>query len=151
MDPEDVEWRSYFSEEELDEVRNEAVPVVAELPEAIIRYLEKYQNSMSLDDIRNLHIQRNCRPRTEPDLHWVKRQARQLRVVLTAIDIRFATEAFEFGTVEAGKETDTTNTKTIFESGFKTPKIMKDMYMKLYKQSPASVRQLKTFGFTLSE
>ncbi|KAI9251778.1 hypothetical protein BDA99DRAFT_521169 [Phascolomyces articulosus] len=28
---------------------------------------------------------------------------------------------------------------------------MKGMYMNLYKESPASVRQLKTFGFTLSD
>ncbi|KAI9469337.1 hypothetical protein BDB00DRAFT_880200 [Zychaea mexicana] len=51
---------------------------------------------------------------------------------------------------EAGKDTDINSTKTLYESGFKTPKILKDMFCKLAKERPSRLRELRTCGFTLA-
>ncbi|KAI8138881.1 hypothetical protein BJV82DRAFT_280436 [Fennellomyces sp. T-0311] len=66
------------------------------------------------------------------------------------IDIMFATEIFEVGTAEAGKVTNPENTKTLYESGFKTPKVLKDMFMDLLREAPGCIRTIKTCGYTIS-
>ncbi|KAG2220851.1 hypothetical protein INT45_010913 [Circinella minor] len=68
----------------------------------------------------------------------------------TKTDILFTTKFFEFGTCEAGKNTDINNTKTLYESGMKIPKTLKDMLYVLANQYPSHVHQLKTCGFVIS-
>ncbi|KAI9259537.1 hypothetical protein BDA99DRAFT_95318 [Phascolomyces articulosus] len=238
LDPDDKDWLNYFTKQELEEIKNESVPVISTLPKPLLEYIDKYKGLKSLDEIRNINIQHNFHPLQEPDLHWIdssiskvldimyykylaKRRSesdlmKHIWVLIDTCfyastidaisgetsskstsnrvnhvqstttdssspsssssapsssspppteslsstmarkqignktDIRFATEVFEFGTVEAGKESNITSKKTIIESGFKIPKILKDMFIQLLKESPTSVREIKTFGFTLS-
>ncbi|KAG2220850.1 hypothetical protein INT45_010912 [Circinella minor] len=65
----------------------------------------------------------------------------------TKTDILFTTKFFDFGTCEAGK-TDINNTKTLYESGMKIPKTLKDMLYVL-AQYPSYVHQLKMCGFVI--
>ncbi|KAI7859184.1 hypothetical protein BDC45DRAFT_531088 [Circinella umbellata] len=72
------------------------------------------------------------------------------RKIGTKTDRLFTTELFEFGTCEAGKVTDNTSTKTLYESGIKILRTLKDMLYVLVSESPNSIRDLKTCGLMIS-
>ncbi|KAI9497555.1 hypothetical protein BDB00DRAFT_629023 [Zychaea mexicana] len=63
----------------------------------------------------------------------------QRRKVGSKTDLLFATDVVELGTAEAGKDTDINSTKMISESGFKTPKVLKDMLYHMVKETPAKL------------
>ncbi|KAI7852076.1 hypothetical protein BDC45DRAFT_514248 [Circinella umbellata] len=72
------------------------------------------------------------------------------RKIGTKTDILFTTEYLEFGTVEAGKISDVNNSETLYETGMKLLKNLKDMQYDLVLECPSQRENIKTCGIIIS-
>lgn len=66
------------------------------------------------------------------------------------VDLLFYRDLHEYGTMEAGRVTDTYNSKTILECGMKCPKTLKDMFVELAEYAPSKIRDIRTNAFVIS-
>ncbi|KAG1054708.1 hypothetical protein G6F43_003301 [Rhizopus delemar] len=71
MDPSDPIWIEYFSEEELEEIRNESAPEVATLPVELSEFLGTFEGLMELEELYEHACSFKFHPVEQPDLHWM--------------------------------------------------------------------------------
>ncbi|KAG2220000.1 hypothetical protein INT45_001899 [Circinella minor] len=107
LDVMDSCWRTYFTPDEMKEIRNYHKPQLKPLPVELKEYLDKFRDKHDIEKLIDTHMHNRFHP-SQVDLHWAEKA---IGDILDLYYYNYDIDDDNFGVGEAGLSGGTVSTK----------------------------------------